>query len=72
MPCLLQRLFPKETVSCCLVTPLPPGEGPGVRANGAWIRLPRFCEPLRLKLMTLPKTGTSPPGRGAALHEQFG
>ena len=53
MPCLLQRLFPKETVSCCLVTPLPLGEGPGVRANGAKVYPPRFCWPFRLNLMTL-------------------
>ena len=32
--CLLQPFSPKETVCCCLVTPLPLGEGPGVRVNG--------------------------------------
>ena len=34
-----------------------PIHGPGVRADGAWIRLPRFREPLRLELMTSPPCG---------------
>ena len=62
-PRLFRRLSSKEKLSFFLVTPLPLGEGPGVRANGAKVYPPRFCWPFRLNLMTLPPRGG---GREAA------